>query len=259
MFNEKFMSTQTATGVCLWVFTIALAGSPALAATCSNANLKGVFGYFHGRPGVAANIVTGQLTSDGQGNITSASWTWANANGTVSSGTTTGTYSVSTNCTGTLTLTDEDNSPSPSHFNIYLDAGNAVFQMIQSDQGFDQPGFALAQGTVTCGLSGKELILTTNLVGLFGGAPADAVGLVRLNGKGGISGTETSAINFVVTTLAVAGTYTENSNCTGTWQITPTGGTPSNFYTVVVNSGKELLLLQTDANTFAAGTAQEAP
>lgn len=259
MFKEKFMSTQTATGVCLCVLTIALAGSPALAATCSNANLNGVFGYFHGRPGaVGSTIVTGQLTLDGQGTITSASWTWEN-DGIFSSGTTTGTYSVSTNCTGTLTLNDEDYSPSPSHFNIYLDAGTTMFQLIQSDQSFDQPGYALAQGTVTCGLSGKKLALTTNLVGLVSGAPADTVGRVTLDGNGGISGTETFAINSVVTKLAVAGTYTENSNCTGTWQITPTGGTASNFNTVVVNSGKELLLLQTDANTFAAGSAQEAP
>ena len=100
--------------------------------------------------------------------------------------------------------------------------------------------------------------MTTNLVGLVSGAPADSVGRVTLEGNGGISGTETFAIN-VVTKLAVAGTYTENANCTGTWQITPTGGTASNFNAVVVNSGKELLLLQTDANTFAAGTAQEAP
>jgi hypothetical protein len=253
-------STRTAIGMCLCVLTIALAGSPALAATCSNASLNGVFGYSHGRPGGAStvNMVTGQLTLDGQGNITSALWTWETSDGTVSSGTTTGTYSVSTNCTGTLTLNDEDNSPNPSHFNIYLNAGNTMFQIIQSDQNWNQPGFGLAQGTVTCGLSGKKLALTTNLVGLVSGAPADSVGRVTLEGNGGISGTETFAIN-VVTKLAVAGTYTENANCTGTWQITPTGGTASNFNAVVVNSGKELLLLQTDANTFAAGTAQEAP
>jgi hypothetical protein len=101
--------------------------------------------------------------------------------------------------------------------------------------------------------------LTTNLAGLASGLPADTVGQVTLDGEGRISGTETFTNNGIVTALAVAGTYTENANCTGTWQITPTGGTASNFNAVVVNSGKELLLLQTDANTFAAGTAQEAP
>ena len=203
------------------------------------------------------SIGTGQLTLDGQGNVTSALWTVEN-NGTVSSGTTTGTYSVSADCTGTLTLNEEDNSPDPSHFNIYLNAGNTMFQMIESDHGSNQPGFALAQGTVTCGLSGKRLVLTTNLVGLASGAPADTVGQVTLNGRGGIEGTETFAVNGVVTVLSVAGTYTENSDCTGTWQITPAGGAAANFNTVVVNSGKELFLIETDKNTYAAGTAQKA-
>ena len=48
--EENFMSTRTAIGVWLCVLAIALAESPASAATCSNASLKGVFGYSHGRP-----------------------------------------------------------------------------------------------------------------------------------------------------------------------------------------------------------------
>lgn len=106
MFNEKFMSTRTAIGVCVCVLIIALAGSSTLAATCSNASLNGVFGYNHGRPGGASavNLVVGHLTLDGQGNITSGSWTWETNDGTVMFGTTTGKYSVSKNCTGTLTL-----------------------------------------------------------------------------------------------------------------------------------------------------------
>jgi hypothetical protein len=65
------------------------------------------------------------------------------------------------------------------------------------------------------------------------------------------------AMNGTVTTLAVTGTYTENSNCLGTWRITPKGGTASNFNTIRVNSGSELLLIQTDNNTITAGRAQQ--
>jgi hypothetical protein len=248
------MSTRSMTGVCFCVLTIALAVSPAFA-TCSNASLKGVFGYFHGRPGAnPAAVVVGQLTLDGLGNITAASWTQSSV-GTISTGTTTGTYSISTNCNGKLTLKDEGGVL--SHFNIYLNTGNTMFQMIGSDTGDNQPGFGLAQGTVTCGFSGKTVVLTTNLVGLDNGVVADTVGRVTLNGKGSISGSETFTMNGVVTTLAVTGTYTENSNCTGTWRITPKGGTATNFNTVVVNSGKELLLIQTDNNTITGGNAQQ--
>ena len=145
----------------------------------------------------------------------------------------------------------------PSHYNIYLNAGDKQFQMIETDNNSNQPGFALAQGTVTCGLTGKKLLLTTNLVGITGGNLADTVGQVMLDGKGNISGAETFTLNGAVSKHAVTGTYTENSNCTGTWVVTPKGGTATQFNTVVVNSRKELLLIETDNGTVTAGSAQE--
>jgi hypothetical protein len=149
-----------------------------------------------------------------------------------------------------------------------------LVQIIQS-VGANQPGFALAQAPTlhawrsagralsplvsecTCGLSRKKLVLTTNLVGLVNGVVADTVGQVTLDGNGNISGIETFTLNGVVTTLPVTGTYTENSNCTGTWQITPMGGTATNFNTVEVNGGRELLMIESDNGTITAGNAQE--
>jgi hypothetical protein len=252
MFKKSYVSARSTMCMFFCLLTIGLAGSPALAATCSYASLNGFFGYVHGRPGTLAAVVVGQLTSDGQGNITSASWTESN-NGLITTGTTTGTYTISPSCSGTLTLNNEDLGL--SHFNIYLNLGN-MFQMIQSDPGSNQPGFGQAKGTVTCGLPGKKRFLTTNLVGFVNGVPAETVGAVTLDGEGNISGTETFTTNGVVETLSVTGTYTENSNCTGTWQITPAGGTPTNFNTVVVNSGNRLLLIQTDHGAITAGNAQ---
>jgi len=259
MFKVKLVSARTAVGMSLCVLTIALAGGSAPAAACSNASLKGVFGYVHGRPGGASavHLELGQLTLDGQGKVTSGSWTQENTDGSVSSGATTGAYSVSKDCIGRLTLDTEDQSPFASHFDIYLNAGDDMFQLVQSDQNWNQPGYALAQGTVTCGLSGKKQVLTTNLYGLTGGEPADTVGQVTLDGKGGISGAETFTKGGVVTTRAVTGSYTEIADCTGTWKITPEHGKTSNFKTVVVNGGSELLLIQTEDNTFTAGVAQE--
>jgi hypothetical protein len=252
MFKWSCVSARSRVCVFSCLLTIVL-GSPALAATCSYASLKGVFGYVHGRPGTLAVVVVGQVTLDGQGNITNASWTESD-DGSITTGTTTGTYAISPNCTGTLTLSNEDLVL--SHFNIYLNLGNKAFQMIQSDSGTNQPGLGVAEGTVSCGLPGKELILTTNLVGLANGVPADTAGTVTLDGEGNISGTETFTTNGAVKTLSVTGTYTQNSNCTGTWQITPTGGMPTNFNTVVTNSGNGLLLIQTDHGTITAGSAQ---
>jgi hypothetical protein len=253
MFKGKNISVRNIVRVCFCVLTIMLAGSSAFATPCSYTSLTGVFGYFHGRPGTQSVVVVGQLTFDGQGNVTNGSWTETN-NGSITTGTTTGMYSISPNCTGTLTLNDEDLGL--SHFNIYLNAGNKIFQIIQTDHS-NQPGYGMAEGTVNCGLTGKKLPLTTNLNGFVSGDPADTVGTVTLDGNGNIAGTETFTMNGVVKTLAVTGTYIENSNCTGAWQITTTGGTATNFATVVVNSGNTLLLIETDNGTITAGNAQK--
>ena len=75
----------------------AIAIKPA-SAVCSNATLKGAYGYYHGRPGGPGSGikgVVGQIVADGEGTLT-VSWT-LNVNGAISTGTSTGTYSTSNN------------------------------------------------------------------------------------------------------------------------------------------------------------------
>ncbi len=242
--------------VSVFLLATMLAVSPA-AAMCSNATLFGVFGYFHGRPdGIGGmRAVVGQMLADGQGNV-SGSWTMS-LNGAITAGNFTGTYSIAKNCSGSLTLINED-FPT-ADYNIVFDDVHKGFQMIQTDNGTAQPGFALAQGVVTCGLTGKKQIFATNLLGtLTATSQVDAiVGQVTLDGKGHLSGTETFSVGGTITTVSVTGTYTQNADCTGTAQVTPSGSPTSNFNTVAVNGGKELLLIETDTNTTVTGTAQE--
>jgi len=56
--------------------------------------------------------------------------------------------------------------------------------------------------------------------------------------------------------VATTGTYTINSNCTGTISLTPTGLSPINLEVLVVGSGKELLFVETDNGTIVSGTIQ---
>jgi hypothetical protein len=239
-----------------FVFAILTAPVPAVAA-CSNATLDGVWGYYHGRPlGVSdANKVVGQFTADGRGNL-SGSWTLSST-GAISTGTFTGSYVIAANCTGTLTFSAEDQSP--ANFNIVLDADNHGFQMIQSDNGYAQSGFGMAQGTATCGLTGKKQVFAANLLGVLYPSDdiEDIVGQLVFNGKGKISGTATLSVAGTISSVAVTGTYTANADCTGTVQITPAGFSTMNFNSVVVSGGKELLLIETDSNTFVAGTVEE--
>jgi hypothetical protein len=237
-------------------FGFALLVALPASAACSNSTLKGVWGYYHGRPLGTLDVykVVGQFTADGQGNL-SGSWT-LNSTGAISTGTFTGNYAIAANCTGTLIFSNEDQSP--ANFNIVLDAANRGFQMIQSDNGYAQSGFGLAQGT-TCGLTGEKHVFATNLLGVLYPSDyiEDIVGQLVFNGKGSIAGNETLSIFGTISTVSVSGTYTEDADCTGTLQITPAGFSTMNFNTVVVSGGEELLLIETDSNTFVAGTAQE--
>jgi hypothetical protein len=125
--------------------------------------------------------------------------------------------------------------------------------------GFAQPGFGLAQGLAACGLTGVRQTFATNFLGtLFPGWEIDAIaGQLKLDGLGNItSGIETFSVGGAIATSAVSGTYTEENNCQGTAQIISGLGT-MNFRTVVVNDGKEWIMLEDDNNTLVAGTAQE--
>ncbi|MGA8149388.1 MAG: hypothetical protein WB952_00305 [Terriglobales bacterium] len=231
------------------------------AAACSNATLTGVYGYSHGRQGglfLGTQVVVGQFTADGQGHLTGGSWISTVSGGSITIGLISGTYSISSNCIGTLTFKQEDSGTSSSHFKIYLDDSHQAFQMIQSDSNSTQPGFGASLGTATCGLTGKKQILAANILGLDPSDYPEAIaGQFKLDGNGNVSGSVTIANNGEISKVALAGTYTQHSTCIGTMQITPTGFTAMNFTTFAVNENKELLLIETDTNSFRTGTAQQ--
>jgi hypothetical protein len=148
---------------------------------------------------------------------------------------------------------------SPANFSVALDDGAHGFQMVQTDSGTAQLGVGLAQGTVACGLTGKKQTFAIGLGGtLFANSATEAiVGGLILDGKGNIVGSETLSVLGVISEVPVTGTYTQNADCTGTMQITPKGSATTNFNTVAVDGGKQLLLIETDNNTLVIGTAQQ--
>jgi hypothetical protein len=222
-------------------------------ATCSNATLKGTYGYSHGRVGgePAVKYVVGQMTADGTGNLTGL-WTMSDT-GVISTGTFTGTYSISADCTGTLIFSSEAVSDGPTKFNIVLDDGNKGFQMIATKENYDQPGFALPG---TCAL-GKEQVLALNVATLYPELES-LIGQLTLNGKGAIAGIISYSADGDTGTADVKGTYTEKADCTGTMRITASAlGVTLNFNTVAVNDGDELLLIESDSGKLLPGTAQQ--
>ena len=80
---------------------------------------------------------------------------------------------------------------------------------------------------------------------------------MTLDGKGNITGSGTFVVNGTFSSGTITGTYTENSDCLGTAQITPQGLSTMNLNTVVVDGGKEWLVIETDSNTVVSGNLQQ--
>ena len=247
-------SLQMGLGV---LFAVLVASGSAAAAPCSNTSLTGVFGFQNAgfdSPGVPGTSV-GQYSFDGAGNV-SGSFTHSD-NGTITNLTFTGTYAVAKNCTGSMTLNNSNGIT--EHSNFVIDDARKGLQLIRTDSGQIKSGFALAQGAVTCGLTGIKQTFAFNVSGTDSpqGAIA-AVGQLTLDGNGTITGgIITLSVNGSVGTFPLSGTYTESANCTGTQVVMPSGLSPSNFNFVVVNGGKEVLLIETDASSTVSGNAQQ--
>lgn len=217
------------------------------AAACTNATFTGVWGFQLG-------TAVGQLTSNGAGKITAGSAT-VNQNGVVINQTFTGTYSVAGICTGKLTLNFVGGGTATASF--VLDNANTGAQIIETTAGASAEGSAATEGTVTCGLTGTKetfaaLFLGQNTTGLV-----DYVAQIVLSGTGTVSGSGTFDVGGTIHNASITGTYTENSSCQGTLKITPKGLTTLNFAFVVVNGGKELLLVETDTTASVFGNMQQ--
>jgi hypothetical protein len=82
---------------------------------------------------------------------------------------------------------------------------------------------------------------------------------VDASGKGVISGHLAGSEDGTILTFAeepLTGSYSVDANCTGTLTITPKGEPALNFSFVIVDCGKEMLAIETDADTVVTGTLQ---
>jgi hypothetical protein len=227
------------------LFAVAVA-VPEASAACSDANLTGVWGFQVG-------TAVGQFKADGHGKLTGS--VTINQNGTILMQSFTGTYSVKTNCTGNLTTMS---SGGTAHFYLVLDEGKKGFQIIDTDAGGTAEGIGVAQGVVTCGLTGIKHTFAAELLGKIINTGGIAyVAQMILDGNGNVSGSGIFDVAGTTVMSSFKGLYTEDSVCSGTIQIMPSKFNTLNFYFVVVNSGKEILLLDTDSNAQVAGNMQQ--
>jgi hypothetical protein len=226
--------------------------SAAWAATCSNASLSGTYGFLHlgtESNGTPATAAVSQITFDSTtGTFTGE--TIASHDGVIATQPLTGTYAVASNCTGTGIPT------AGSHFSIVVTSTGFLAVHLLSE------GFAVKQGSPTCtndGVKGSFGFETTgvSVAGAATGAVA-FIGELKLtvnpSGDGVISGKISSSEDGTFAEEPVTGSYKVDPNCRGWATLKPKGLPEMRFHLVVVDGGKEMLAIETDADTVVSGT-----
>jgi hypothetical protein len=225
---------------------------------CSNANVTGKYGF--GSGGLDKNgkpiSVLGYIKANGKGTFTGTET--GSDDGTVFTNVpVAGTYSINSDCTGSGTSKLKGQKMT-NHFTLVVVSGGKNLQTLSTDAPNVQTGTVQAEGKVTCTLAGLKGNFGLEASGVFLGVGAVALdGLFTLDGKGNVSGTESGSIaGSIFTGQSISGTYTVASNCTGTMAVTVLGQTEHSSF-VVTNSGKGLLIVETDANTVVSGFGQQ--
>jgi hypothetical protein len=254
--EERTMISKTFRIARMIVLATFALNSAAWAATCSNASLSGTYGFVHDSTdsnGTPATAAVSQITFDStKGTFTVE--TTASHGGVIATATTTGTYAVASNCTGTGNPT-----------------GASPFSIVVTPRGFlalhlFAEGFAVKQASPTCTNAGVQGRFGFETTGVFlAGAPAIGavafIGELKLganpSGEGVISGHVASSVDNTFLNFAdqpVTGSYTVDKDCRGTAIIKPEGQPEMHFSFVVVDCGKELMAVETDADTVVSGT-----
>ena len=233
--------------------------SPAWA-TCSNTSLSGVYGFVGGGTNGSATVSLDQLTlvpSTGKFSGTQMTST----GGVFVTTSISGAYTVASNCsvTGTYTV----GSKTQPFSGVVISNG----KMLEAD---GKPtatigGSLVAKGSPTCTNAGIAGTFGLQAKGSFvTGAPftgpviliGQLVFSVNASAQGVIIGHVAGSENGTILTFAgepVTGSYSVSANCTGTATITPAGKPAFHYTFVVVNSGKELMAIETDAHTVVSG------
>jgi hypothetical protein len=227
-------------------------------AACSNATFTGTYGITfggidsHGR----LRAAVAQITTDGSGKFTGVES--ESKGGVINKDVpVTGTYAIKANCTGSGSWMAQGGKV--RHYNLVVVAGGGGAEMIQTDAGHTESGFAEAQGKATCTNAGVKGTFGFHATGSFVAVgPAAFIGQFKLDGAGNIAGNESGSVNgTILNGVPLSGTYTVNSTCTGSATVTPQGQNAVNLNLVVVGGGSKVLALETDPNSIVSGSLEK--
>jgi hypothetical protein len=84
-----------------------------------------------------------------------------------------------------------------------------------------------------------------------------AAGRMVSDGAGTLTGADTVSFDGSIAKRQYTGTYTVNSDCTGSLSFKDANGTATNFDFVLANDGKEVNLVQTDPSWIVTATLKK--
>jgi len=260
---------QAMAGISSKIFLIApmivlagLALSSSAWATCSNASLSGTYGFLHtGTDAAGAPTTTlTQITFD----PTTATFNTvdiASHGGVINPESSLGTYAVASDCTA-------ENQFTIGGGISFVVTSTGFFAGAGPHKGVTVDGFGVKQGSPTCTNPGVQGNFGFEAAGfLVAGAPGTRpvayIGELELtvntSGEGVISGHIAGSDDGTILTFAdepVTGSYSIDADCWGTATLTPKGRSVMHFKLVLVDSGKEVLAIQTDGGTVVSGALQ---
>lgn len=251
------------------------AGAPSAQSSCTTPNsiLHATYGWEGHALGAAGNtqglkidafvpfVHFGHFTFDGKGNFSGAHDT--NFGGGLLPHVDLGTYSVNSDCTtGTISFT----TGAGIRLNIVITSAGQEIKIVGANTGIVESG-TLRLMAASCSasiLSGNSYGYSTD--GLFaagdensfprvgGFVPFAHGGQISFGADGSISGVDNGSFGGILMSgQPVAGTYTVNSDCTGTTTMT-IAGVDASWHFVIVDGGKQLIFIGAPSGLVWAGT-----
>ena len=104
-------------------------------------------------------------------------------------------------------------------------------------------------------------LLQGNLIEQGSLAPYADMGSLSADGNGKFSGSGAESLaGTIASGTTITGTYTVNTDCTGSASLTYSNGLgPFHFNLVILNNGQEIRLVQNDSGSIVSGTARQQP